>query len=40
MEGTAPAPELKGMTGQKLAVAAVLGGVIGAKAAPAADLRR
>lgn len=38
--GTAPEPEFKRMTGRKLAAAAVLGGVMWAKAAPAADLRR
>ena len=38
--GTAPAPELKVMTGRKLAIAAELGGVIVARVAPEADLRR
>ena len=38
--GTAPEPELKVMTGRKLAVAAELGGVIGARVAQEAGLRR
>ena len=40
LSGTAPEAEFKDMMGRKLAAAAVLGGVMWAKAAPAADLRR
>ena len=38
--GTSPEPEFKVMTGRKLAVAVELGGVIGARVAPEAGLRR